>query len=128
MNLTLGAYTSMPANSNKTTFDSPSLMGIPRTTNIIKKRQPVSTILKRTTIPTLPMNIRKMTNNIKSKTIHEMVLEALSIFHIGISTPKKILQHTNSINRTRPLRLSSKFLKLKSDLGKTPKWSSKKIG
>jgi len=146
MNPIIGDRFSNPMNSmtiqnhlhhpRRTEFKSTTLLGIPKKINPIDGAHKDSTILRRTTIPTLPSSERKLVNNIKSKTINEMVLEALmeatEVIHVGISSPKKILQHTNIRNNTGStllrLRNISRFFKNKTDLGKSPKWSTKKLG
>jgi len=125
----------MQHQTKRTEFPSPTLLGAPKKVNPSNTMHPDSTILKRSTIPTLPMGERQSVQRIKSKSINEMVLEAITeaiqINHVGISSPKKILQKTQKIknNLLNSIRLKEyMFAKNKTDLGSSPKWSTKKLG
>jgi len=153
-NLTIGDHSSNPINSMRLQNQhaanrvnslypnflglskSPSHLGFPKKVNPKDTMHPISTILKRPASPSLPTGEKRIVNNINSKSITEIVLETISkvvqIQHIGMPAPKKILQKTRLSNNYKlmnaiRLKTLNKF-KSKLDLGRIPKWSTKKLG
>jgi hypothetical protein len=139
-NPTIGDRFSNPVNSinlqnihkKRTEFTSPTMLGVPKHINPIDSKHQDSTILRRSSIPTLPMGERKIVRNINSKSINEMVLEEFKeptrVIHIGVSSPKKILQKTPVKKNISLIKNIGKFIKTKSNLGRTPSWSSQRLG